>query len=413
MDAEIKAGSIDQVMAHLGSSRDGLLNKTATARLQQYGPNILRNEAKKSALKLFLKQFKSALIYLLILASALSFALKDVSDGIVIAVILVINTSLSFYQEFRSEKAVEKLQKLVGKEMLTIRDGRQVLIPEKMLVPGDVIVLREGDIVPADAWLFTAEDFTVNESQLTGESMPVAKSADVGIPSLVYAGSTVEQGEARGIIYATGTSTNLGKIAHLSSATKRVTQFEHSLASFSSFLVKVTFLTLAAVFVLKLLIVHDVSHVADLLLFIVALSIAVVPEAMPVIVTVTLSRGAMDLAKRHAIVKTLSAVEDLGDITVLCSDKTGTLTENKQTVHHLTADDPTLFQRLAIASLESLDEKRKKFQSSFDKAFLAYVPDAIQQEVRQSKSCRSTLRHADDASFIQTAKKAIWSRWVL
>jgi Mg2+-importing ATPase len=370
-----------QLMTELGSSEGGLSSVEASSRLIKYGPNVLKNEARRSGSKLLLKQFKSPLVYLLLIASGLAFALKDFNDGIVIAVILVINAGLGFYQEFKSEKAIDKLQKLVNKEILVIRNDKQILVPEKLLVPGDVVILREGDIVPADIRLFSVDDLTVNESQLTGESLPVTKRTS-GPLSLAYAGSVIERGEGKGVVYSTAHNTALGKIAHLSSSTKRITQFEQSLSSFSGFLVKVTFLTLMAVFIFKLLLTHDVSHIGTLALFIIALSIAVVPEAMPVIVTVTLSRGALNLSKKHVIAKTLSAVEDLGNINVLCSDKTGTLTENKLTVKQLIADNQELFQRLSIASLETLDEKRQKFQSSFDKAFISYVPQAIQAEVK-------------------------------
>lgn len=367
------------LMSSLGTSSSGLSANEASRRLVQYGRNLLKSESKRSVLNLLGKQFKSSLVYLLLLASLLSFALRDVNDGIVITVILVINAGLGFYQEFKSEKAVEKLQKLVSKESLVVRDGVQTLVAESSIVPGDIVILREGDIVPADIRLLTVDDLTVNESQLTGESAPVVKKVD-GKHNIVYAASTIEEGEAKGIVYATANKTELGKIAHLSSTTKRVTQFEQSLASFSTFLVRVTFLTLLAVFIMKLLLVHGSTHIGSLALFVIALSIAVIPEAMPVIITVTLSRGALNLAKQHVIAKTLSAVEDLGNINVLCSDKTGTLTENRQTIKRLVATDHELFQRLAIASLESFDEKRKKFQSSFDQAFLAYVPEPIQHE---------------------------------
>lgn len=371
----------EQVASALQASFTGLTGAGAAKRLELHGPNTLKNERRHSALLLFLGQFKSSLIYLLIIASALSFALNDINDGIVIAVILAMNTGLGFYQASKSEKAVEKLQKLVSRQILVMRDGKEQLLPEKCLVPGDLVVLRAGDIAPADIRLFEVNDLTVNESQLTGEVVPIAKQ-NSGSASLVYAGSTIEQGEARGFVYATGATTELGKIAHLTSATKRVTQFEKSLASFSAFLIKVIFLTLAAVFLLKLFLMHDTSHIGTLALFIIALSIAVVPEAMPVIITVTLSRGALKLAKQHVIAKTLTAVEDLGDIDVLCSDKTGTLTENKLTIKKQVADDAELFQRLAIISLETLNEKQKRFQSSFDRAFLAYVPAAIQQAAK-------------------------------
>jgi P-type Mg2+ transporter len=374
----------EDLVARLGSSNGGLTEAEASKRLAAGGPNVLKTEARRSVFDLLFNQFKSALVYLLIVASLLSFALHEFSDGIVIAVILIVNAGLGFYQEFRSEKAVEKLQRLVGREIMVVRGGQRLLVEEKTIVPGDMVVLREGDIVPADARLVSVDDFTVNESQLTGESDAVTKSTK-GEDSLVFAGSTVEQGEATGVVYATAAGTELGRIAHLSSSTKRTTQFEQSLTSFSNFLVRVTFLTLVVVFIAKLVLIHDFSQVGSMLLFIIALSIAVVPEAMPVIVTVTLSRGALNLAKRHVIAKTLTSVEDLGNINVLCSDKTGTLTENKQTVKKLIADDPKLFQRLAIACLEELDEKRKKSQNSFDQALLRYVPQDIQHEVRDYK----------------------------
>jgi Mg2+-importing ATPase len=382
--SKIRNLDTEQVTSALKSSVEGISHSEAEARIAHYGQNILKSESKRSTLRLVVKQFRSSLIYLLLAACVISFILGDLNDGIVIAVILLINTGLGFYQEFKSEKAIEKLQKLVGKEVLVTRDGKDTLVDEKCLVPGDLVILREGDVVPADIRLFSVDNFSVDESQLTGESVAVTKAIE-GINALVYAGSTVEQGEARGYVYATAISTELGKIAHLSSTTQRVTQYEKSLSSFSNFLIKMTFVTLVLVFICKLVITHDVSHISSLALFMVALSIAVVPEAMPVIATVTLSNGALKLAKQHVIAKTLSAVEDLGNINILCSDKTGTLTENRQTVKNLVADDPKLFQRLAIASLETLDEKRKKFQSSFDQAFIKYVPKDIQEEAHGYK----------------------------
>lgn len=381
---DIQNQSTGEVLQSLHTSDEGLTNREAKSRLDTYGLNLLKNESKSSFFKLLLGQFKSALIYLLVLASLLSFLLKDLSDGFIILSILVINTSLGFYQQFRSENAVAKLQKLVSKEALVKREGKETLINERFIVPGDIVILKEGDISPADIRLIHVEDLSVNESQLTGESAPVIKS-DSGNASLVFAGSIVERGEAVGVVFATSKDSEIGKIAHLSSSTNRITQYEKSISAFSSFLVKVTFLTLALVFLLKLVITHDTSHIATLGLFVVALAITVVPEAMPVIVTVTLSSGAMRLAKKHVITKTLTAVEDLGNITLLCSDKTGTLTENRQTVKTLVADDTVLFQKLAIASLESFDEKRKKFQTSFDKAFIDYVPKHIQEEAMSFK----------------------------
>lgn len=373
--------SVQELTDSLNTSLNGLSNSEAKSRLLTYGSNVLKNESKMTVPKLIIGQLKSSLIYMLIIASVLAFILRDFSDGFIILTILIINTGLGFYQQYRSQNAVAKLQKLVSKQTLVKREGKETLEIEQSIVPGDIVILRQGDIVPADVKLFKVDNLSVNESQLTGESSPVNKTL-LGVNSLVFAGSIIERGEAEGIVYATAKETQLGKIAHLSSSTVRTTQYEKSLSSFSSFLVRVTFLTLGIIFILKLLITHDTSHIGTLGLFIVALSITVVPEAMPVIATVTLSSGAMKLARRHVIAKTLTAVEDLGNITLLCSDKTGTLTENIQTVKEIISDDNELFQKLAIASLESFDEKREKFQTSFDKAFLNFIPENIKQSTQ-------------------------------
>ncbi|MHB1865342.1 MAG: cation-translocating P-type ATPase [Candidatus Saccharimonadales bacterium] len=384
MDKEkAKSLGIEECFNQLASVSEGLSSHEANSRLMKNGPNTIKNNAKIALSKLFIKQFKNSLIYLLIVAASISFAIKDLNDGIVITVILLINTGLGFFQEYRSEKAVEKLAHLVSKDITVIRDATQQLIPERQLVVGDIVILKEGDVVPADIRLFEVDDLTVDESQLTGESVAVSKNITGNC--LAFAGSTIEQGEAKGIVFAVAGDTELGKIANLSSSTKRVTQFEKSLSTFSSFLVRVTFVTLLGLFILKLILPHSGESISGLALFAIALSIAVVPEAMPVIVTLTLSRGALNLANRHVITKTLTAVEDLGNINVLCSDKTGTLTENKQTIKKIVAQDKNLFQLLAIVSLENLDAKHLKLQSSFDKAFISYIAKDIQDEAKAFK----------------------------
>ncbi len=368
--------SVEDRITELKSDFQGLSSIEAKSRLASIGPNVLHSESKLSAWSLLLKQFKSSLIYLLIVACILSVLLKDISDAGVIAAVLLINTGLGFFQEYKSEKAVTNLQKMVSRQVAVLRDAVQTLIDERLLVPGDIVILKEGDIVPADIQIIKSDDLAVDESVLTGESTDVTKTNKPN-ENLVFAGSTVVQGEARGIVYATGTTTKLGKIAHLSTTTNRITQYEKSLSEFSGFLIKATFITLAIIFIAKLAINGDIHNLATLAIFMIALSIAVVPEAMPVIATVTLSNGALKLAKKHVIAKTLTAIEDLGNINVLCSDKTGTLTQNKQSIQKLVAKDDQLFMRLAASSLETADIKHHTHMTSFDQAFVEFIPKDI------------------------------------
>jgi len=380
------------LLGQLRTSEEGLSQREADARRATYGSNVLRKN-QHSALRILGRQFKSSLIYLLAFASVFSFSLGDSSDGIIIAIILLINTLLGFFQEYRSEQAIEKLSQFISKKISVKRDGKTVLLDEALLVPGDVILLQEGDIVPADCKLLLSDDLQVNESQLTGESVPVAKYAQAeqgqhatdSHASVLFTGSVIEKGKATAVVYAIGNATELGKIASLSTSTRKVTQYEQSLQAFSSFLLKVVLITLVITFLAKLLLTRDLSHVPQLLLFIVALAIAVVPEALPVIATVTLSGGAAQLAKQDVVVKRLSSIEDLGNITLLCTDKTGTLTENKLTIQKLVSDDPVRFQQLAYATLESLNEPGKTGQNSFDMAFLAYIPQEIQEQAKVFK----------------------------
>ncbi len=385
-----------QAIEQLQASPAGLSSSEAEKRRAISGRNVLK-KSKHTALGILGRQLKSSLVYLLAFASVFSFALRDFSDGSIIAVILLINTSLGFFQEYRSEQAVEKLSTFISKKVSVKRDGKTVLLDEALLVPGDTIFLKEGDIIPADGKLLTAENLQVDEAQLTGESLPVAKAVQVGAgqsttdgdASLLFTGSVIEKGEATVVVYAIGDATELGKIAALSTNTRKVTQYEQSLQAFSSLLIKVVLITLVLTFLLKLLLTRDFSHLPQFLLFIIALAIAVVPEALPVIATVTLSRGAMQLAKKQVVVKRLSSLEDLGNITLLCTDKTGTLTEGKMSIQKIVADDPLRLQHFAYATLESLNDADARRQNSYDAAFLAYIPPEVQEQARVFRQCQA------------------------
>jgi len=377
------------VLEQLHASLAGLSQAEAESHRKASGFNVL-TKSKHTALDVLESQLKSSLIYLLAIASIVSFAIGDLSDGIIISIILVINALLGFVQEYRSERAVEKLSTFITKQVSTKRDGETVQLDQAQLVPGDIVFLEEGDVVSADCKLLIAEGLQVNESQLTGESVPVTKAVQAGASqqttsgdaSLLFTGSVIEKGKATAVVYAIGDATELGKVASLSTHTRKVTQYQKSLQSFSSLLIRVVLVTLAFTFLAKLLLTRDFTQLPAFLLFIVALAIVAVPEALPVIATTTLSTGAMHLAKKKVVVKRLSSLEDLGNVTLLCTDKTGTLTEGKMSVQKIVAEDPLRLQRFAAATVKSLSEAGAARQSSFDLAFLAYIAPDIQEQAK-------------------------------
>ena len=361
----------------------GLTTAEAKGLLAKDGPNLIPKKG-VSALTVLGRQFKSSLVYLLIAASIISFIVADYSDGIVVLCILLINTGLGFFQEYRSEKIVEKLSHLIGTYAQVIRDGKPDLIPVSGVVVGDIIVIREGDIVPADAHLAVSEGLEVNESQLTGESVAVAKKDG----DAVFTGSLIEKGYAHALVYATGKNTQLGSIATLSSDTKKETVYEKSLQAFSTFLVRVVLIFLGILIILKIVIVGPAVAAGDmssLVLFIIALAVAIVPEALPVIATITLSQGALKLAKRHVVVKRLSSLEDLGNITLLCTDKTGTITENKMSVKNVEGDADRLLTFFYASNVAQGKHHRKNQVNPFASAFEAYVTDKVKAEAKHFK----------------------------
>ncbi len=372
-----------ELFAELKTSESGLSEQEAGKRLKAVGPNALKGKG-VSALKVFISQLKSSLIYLLVAASAIAYSVRDYTDGTVILVILLINTTLGFLEEYKSERIIQKLTKFIRREVRVKRGGEFSLIDEEKIVPGDVVNLREGDIAPADLRLFEAEGLEIDESQLTGESLPAAKQEAAGSGAtaacLVFAGSVIEKGVGTGVVYATGNNTELGEIAKLSTETKKDTQYEKSLRSFSSYLMRITLLGLVLIFVFKLVLNGGFSNVITLLLFIIAMAVAVVPEVLPVIATVTLTSGAMKLAKRRVVVKRLSSLEDLGNINLLCTDKTGTITENKMRVNKIVSSDEKLFQVFAYAAITPLKGRKRRLQNTYDDAFEKYVSAGIKKE---------------------------------
>lgn len=346
-----------EAAVRLGARENGFDTKEAKARLLLYGPNETEKADKKTPIKIFLSQFQNPLIYILIGASIVAGFLGDQTEALIIFAIIVINAFLGFIQEYRSEKALEELRKYVSMTARVMRDGSVTEIPVRELVPGDTILVSIGDIVPADARLIEVFDLEANESILTGESNPVEKrSAPILIDepaphemqNTLFMGSTISAGSGKAIVVATGSSTFLGKSAKSLGEPQPSTDFERSIRDFGSMLVKVIMVMTFFVFIINGLLGHNLLQS---FLFALAIAVGITPELLPIIITIGLSHGAVSLVRKHVAVKRLQAIEDLGNIDVLCADKTGTLTENSVTLIRYVDTDGKDDERILLYSL--------------------------------------------------------------
>jgi len=327
-----------EVLEELGVNQNGLSSAQATARTSLFGPNALPEERRRSGLRVFLRQFKSPLIYLLFVAAAIAFALGERGDAAVILFVVTTNALIGAFQEGRAERSMKALRRLSEAHARTLREGHEQMLEARALVPGDVVLLGAGDAVLADARLLEASSLEVAEAALTGESLPVPKQVEpVGEDavlaerlSMVYSGTHVTAGRGRAVVVATGLRTEVGKIAALTeSAEEPQTPLERRIEQFGRYLVFAS----VAVFLLVLG-MGALRQVPFTQLLMVAISqlVAVVPEGLPVAMTIALAVGMQRMAARKTIVRRLAAVESLGSTTVICSDKTGTLTRNEMTV---------------------------------------------------------------------------------
>jgi Ca2+-transporting ATPase len=323
----------------LRSTPDGLTVSEARKRLERYGPNELQETRRISPWQILLEQFKNVLIIILLIATVISFFLGHGLESVVIAVIVLFAVLLGFVQEYRAERAIEALRQMTAPTATVMRDGEEVRIPARDLVPGDVILLSTGDRIPADARLIEAINLQVEESALTGESVPVEKHVHpLGYDNLplgdrrnmVYAGTSVTYGRGRALVVATGMHTEFGKIARMLQTVETVrTPLQENLDRVGNVLARAAFVVVGLIVALGLL---RGQPVIDMLIFGIALAVAVVPEALPAVVTISLAIGVQKMAKRNALIRRLPAVETLGSTSVICTDKTGTLTKNEMTV---------------------------------------------------------------------------------
>ncbi|UCD35554.1 MAG: HAD-IC family P-type ATPase, partial [Nitrospiraceae bacterium] len=363
---------LSDVYGLLGSSEKGISSAEAAERLGKYGLNELEETKKKTLFMMFLDQFKDFMIVVLIAAAVISGVIGELVDTIAIVVIVVLNAVIGFVQEYRAEQAVKALKEMAAPAALALRDGSAVTIPAGELVPGDVVLLEAGGIVPADIRLIESARLKIEEAALTGESVPVEKSVaaiDEGpVPlgdrtNMAYKGTVASYGRGSGVVVATGMDTELGRIATMLQEEDEVkTPLQKRLARFGQRLGIVVIAICAIVFVTGLM-----RGEAALLMFLTAVSLAVaaIPEALPAVVTISLAIGAKKMVSQNALVRKLPAVETLGSVTYVCSDKTGTLTLNKMNVEELFADGK-------IARVEEL--KRGSIRNSDSDSALPHFP---------------------------------------
>ena len=336
----------EEVTTLLNTDADkGLSPFEAKHRLEKYGPNSVTMKKQKGPLMRFLLQFHQPLIYILMAAGAVTFFLQEWVDSSVIFGVVIINAMIGFVQESKAESAIESLKKMMTTQTTVLRDGKWQEIDAVELVIGDIVQLASGNKVPADVRILRCRDLQVDESALTGESIPVIKKEESLDPetiladrrNMAYAGTLVTYGQARAVVVATGDKTETGRISELiSSAADLSTPLTRKIASFSTILL-IAILVLAAVtFAVG---IWRGEGAVDMFMAAVALAVGAIPEGLPAAVTITLAIGVNRMAKKRAIIRKLPAVETLGSTTVICSDKTGTLTENQMTVKKIFAGD--------------------------------------------------------------------------
>lgn len=335
----------------LESSENGLSNDEAQRRLNLYGENVIQSDDGINPLKLFFSQFTSLVVLILIGAAVVSATLGEWTDSSVILFIVVMNGIVGFLQEFQAEKSIQALKKMAAPQCQVWRDGKLVLLPARLIVPGDVVKLEEGDWVPADARLTHDAAFMTVEAALTGESLPILKSAAAVLAAatplaeqnnMVFMGTSVAHGSALALICATGMKTELGKIAHLIETADEgeQTPLQKSLENVSKRLVLLCLGIVLGIFAAGVL--RGFSLV-DMFLTAISLAVAAIPEGLPAVVTVALALGVKRMVKRHALMRRLPTVETLGAANVICTDKTGTLTLGEMTVRELFTDNRTFF----------------------------------------------------------------------
>ena len=425
---------VASVLQTLSVTKQGLTTEQVNHRLAEYGKNALEEKKKKPVWMLFLLQFKDFMILVLIVAAIISGIVGDKTDTIVILLIVFLNAIVGFIQEYRAEKAMEALKQMASPQASVIRNNTVSVVPSEELVPGDIVLLEAGNLVPADIRLLETHSLRIVEASLTGESVPVDKNEEVitetELPlgdrfNMAFKGTHITNGRATGIVIGTGMNTELGRIAAMLQQEEAVTPLQKRMTDFGK---KLSYLIIVICVVLFVVGWLRGEEPLAMLLLAISLAVAAIPEALPALITIALARGAKRLVTKNVLIRKLPAVETLGSVTYICSDKTGTLTQNKMTVVEVspleTADrlDPNL-SLLEAAMLLNQDVKKESGGSwvgdPTEIAMVAYYDDkpqireAIQQQFKRvgelpfdSDRKRMTTIHAYGHRFIAISKGA-------
>jgi magnesium-transporting ATPase (P-type) len=402
------AKSFKEAAEEIGSSKDGLTAEEARKRIQQYGPNQIQKRKKDSVLKLMWRQINNPLIWVLIGSSTLAVLLGKITDGLVVLSVVVVNTIIGFIQEFKAGKAIEALSEMVPENATVHRDKRKTAIPVAEIVPGDLVELEAGDRVPADMRLMRQKNLSVEEAALTGESVPSQKSSEAvdddaslgDRRGMVYSGTLVVSGTGTALVVATGMDTELGKISGmLSETTDLETPLTKKLAVVGKYLtIGIIVITLIIMAIGTFRATGQGVSLADALkeslIFAIALAVGAIPEGLPAVVTIALAIGVQRMARRKAIIRKLPAVETLGSTTVICSDKTGTLTRNEMTVKELWSQNHNI-QVTGVGY--NADGVFKKNDNE-----LAEVPEDISRLLRNAVLCNDASIKSDGDKFSTT-----------
>jgi P-type Mg2+ transporter len=386
-DANHYTANETELLQRLHSSANGLSAGAAASALGEVGPNSVAAGERHSMARDLLHRCRNPLVIQLLIIAAVSYIMGDLRSTIVVGGMVFLSVFLSYFQEARSSKAVEKLQRLVKTTTTLVRDGKEVEVPLEDVVPGDMVILAAGSLIPADLRILSAKDFFVSQSALTGESMPVEKNADAGQPSgrapfeftnACFMGSNVLSGSARGVALATGTRTQFGSIAEKLMSRREATSFDKGIAGFTWLMIRFMVVMVSLTF---LIVGLTKGNWAQALLFALSVAVGLTPEMLPMIITVCLSKGALMMARKKVIVKHLQSIQNFGAMDVLCTDKTGTLTQ----------DHVVLERYVDVTSRASEDVLRYAYMNSFYQTGLRNLLDRAvlaHSELDVERNCR-------------------------